>query len=968
MITAHQAKYLAYQLTKRYPSNSYEKFSEALSNAQVDLNPHQVEAAYFAFQSPLSSGAILADEVGLGKTIEAGILLSQKWAERKRKILIIDPSNLRKQWSQELLEKFFLPTLILEKSSFNQEIKKRNLNPFDQQENIVITSYHFAKSNTPYIEAIKWDLIVVDEAHRLRNVYKPQSKIANIIKEAIVPFNKILLTATPLQNSLLELFGLVSIIDEYAFGDLKSFKEQYTKFDPETGNFEDLKQRIKPICHRTLRKQVQEYVKYTSRRAIVQQFVPNPDEQLLYEHITEFLRREDLYSLPVSQRQLLTLILLKLQASSTFAIAPTFEKLMHKLEEMKKIIHQLQTDEQVEIDLTEYYDNFQNVRDEWIDEEEEDEEDGAPRRKKQLELSPADLPAIELEMQALMEMQTLALSVKRNSKGDNLLGALNKGFQEIEKIGANKKAIIFTESTRTQRYVQELLEHSEYKGKTVLFNGTNSDSQSTAIYQKWLKKHAGTDMITGSKTADRRAAIVEYFKEDATIMIATEAAAEGINLQFCSLICNFDLPWNPQRIEQRIGRCHRYGQKHDVVVVNFLNQKNEADQRVYELLDQKFKLFDGVFGSSDEVLGSIESGVDLERRIVDIYKSCRTESEIDIAFKQLQLELEPEIEDKMQRARQTLFENFDDEVHQKLKISLDKSKEFLSRYEKRLWQLTKYQLNAVADFNDENLSFELHNNPFLDIDADKGPYRMAKHVEDGHTYRVGHPLAQKVIDVAKAFETEAAIIEFNCSGQRPKISALDSLIGQTGWLAVSQLSIQSFEAEDELILVGITDEGKVLDRDLCEKLLLVNAEEKSVRPTIDLAAEEQLQQLTNQYQLGLIEESELRNGKYFDEEMVKLEKWADDKKTSLELQIKDIDKQIRLRKSEARHIQLLTEKVKTQREIKDLEKKRAELRQSYFTAQDEVDVKKEQLITNVESRLEQKVSLLPLFTIKFIIK
>jgi hypothetical protein len=197
---------------------------------------------------------------------------------------------------------------------------------------------------------------------------------------------------------------------------------------------------------------------------------------------------------------------------------------------------------------------------------------------------------------------------------------------------------------------------------------------------------------------------------------------------------------------------------------------------------------------------------------------------------------------------------------------------------------------------------------------------------------------------------------------------LDSLIGQTGWLAVSQLSIQSFEAEDELILVGITDEGKVLDRDLCEKLLLVNAEEKSVRPTIDFAAEEQLQQLTNQYQLGLIEESELRNGKYFDEEMVKLEKWADDKKTSLELQIKDIDKQIRLRKSEARHIQLLTEKVKTQREIKDLEKKRAELRQSYFTAQDEVDVKKEQLITNVESRLEQKVSLLPLFTIKFIIK
>ncbi len=121
-----------------------------------------------------------------------------------------------------------------------------------------------------------------------------------------------------------------------------------------------------------------------------------------------------------------------------------------------------------------------------------------------------------------------------------------------------------------------------------------------------------------------KAALVEHFRDDAEILVATEAAAEGINLQFCSLVVNYDLPWNPQRIEQRIGRCHRYGQQHDVVVVNFINKNNEADQRVYQLLSEKFQLFDGIFGASDEVLGTIESGVDFERRIAEIYQTCRT--------------------------------------------------------------------------------------------------------------------------------------------------------------------------------------------------------------------------------------------------------------------------------------------------------------------------------------------------------
>src|SRR5204863_2218978 len=222
----------------------------------------------------------------------------------------------------------------------------------------------------------------------------------------------------------------------------------------------------------------------------------------------------------------------------------------------------------------------------------------------------------------------------------------------------------------------------------------------------WLKRHQGTDRITGSRTADMRSALVDYFREEGRIMIATEAGAEGINLQFCSLVVNYDLPWNPQRIEQRIGRCHRYGQQHDVVVVNFLNRQNEADRRVFELLSEKFQLFEGVFGASDEVLGAIESGVDFEKRINDIYQRCRKHDEIKSAFDQLQMELSFEINEAITRTRQQLLENFDDEVREKLRERADKSERALNKFERLLMQLTRHESNGCAELVDDS-SFRL---------------------------------------------------------------------------------------------------------------------------------------------------------------------------------------------------------------------------------------------------------------------
>ena len=229
LLTPYQSQYYAWLLTRRAASDSVESLASTLVDSQVDLNPHQVEAALFACTNPLSRGVILADEVGLGKTIEAGLVISQRWAERRRRLLIIVPANLRKQWHQELQDKFNLQSLILEAKNYNTIRKQENQNPFLMpglpQTGPVICSYQFAKAKAADIKDINWDLVVLDEAHRLRNVYKTSNVIAKTIKEALAHVHsKVLLTATPLQNSLLELYGLVSMIDDRVFGDSDSFR------------------------------------------------------------------------------------------------------------------------------------------------------------------------------------------------------------------------------------------------------------------------------------------------------------------------------------------------------------------------------------------------------------------------------------------------------------------------------------------------------------------------------------------------------------------------------------------------------------------------------------------------------------------------------------------------------------------------------------------------------------------------
>lgn len=638
----------------------------------------------------------------------------------------------------------------------------------------------------------------------------------------------------------------------------------------------------------------------------------------------------------------------KLLASSTFAIAGTLISLSNRLKE------KLQKNEPKRTVIEELDEDYESLDDE-VDEWGEDESTEV--------LSELERAAIESEIIELDSFAALASSIEQNAKGDALLQVLTTAFERAAQLGGERKAIIFTESRRTQEYLLKLLSGSDWGEGLLLFNGSNNDSRSAEIYKDWLNKNAGTDQVTGSKTADLRSALVDYFRESGSIMIATEAGSEGINLQFCSLIVNYDLPWNPQRVEQRIGRCHRYGQKHDVVVVNFLNQKNAADRRVFELLSQKFKLFEGVFGSSDEVLGAIESGVDFEKRIADIYQRCRHPDEINEAFNQLQKELSLEINETMVQTRQKLL-NFDDEVREKLKVRAEDSKAVLDKFQKLLIQLTRHELAGAAEFLGES-SFRLDRVPegAIASQVPLGLYELPCRSDSSHAYRTGHPLAELLIQRAKQRDLEPVLIQFNYSDYEGKVTDLERFVGMSGSLSLSLFTVEALEqAEDYLVFAAVTDEGQELDSDVAKRLMSLPG--RIVSLVVD-SIDSQLENKT-QYQVNMIQQQVAeRNAQFFEEESSKLDNWADDLKVVLEREIKEMDRQIKEAKRSASAAVDLQAKLEGQKQVKVLERARSVKRRSLFDAQDDVDRQRDKLIAEIEGQLEQQSSLKCLFKIRW---
>lgn len=956
--TWYHAKYHAYKLTKQTSDNSLDKLSMSLFDAAVDLNPHQVDAALFAFQSPLSKGVLLADEVGLGKTIEAGLVLCQYWAERKRRLLVICPASLRKQWSLELEEKFNLPTFIMDAKSYREALRDGMEQPFSQR-CVTIVSMNYANTRKEEVKAIPWNLVVIDEAHKLRNAYRSSNRIGQGIRWALMDRKKLLLTATPLQNSLLELYGLSTIIDEFIFGDLASYRSQYCGQD---GDLPELRERLAGFCKRTLRQEVLEYIRYTERRAITTPFQPSDAEQALYEAISEFLRRDDTYSIPAQQKTLTTLILRKLLASSSSAVVATLTTMRRRLENMladadKEI--RLEDELILEAELSDEEAEEMIELDRDADSNIVDKDSGDSPKP------PSAFEKIQKEIEELEQYIRWGEGIQTDTKSHALLTALDIGFQNMAAMGANRKALIFTESRRTQDYLKTFLEANGFAGQVVLFNGSNSDKESNRIFEEWIKINEKTGRLSGSWQADKRLALIEHFQDTASIMIATEAAAEGVNLQFCSLVVNYDLPWNPQRIEQRIGRCHRYGQQHDVVVINFLNERNAADRRVFEILRDKFQLFSGVFGASDEVLGSIESGVDFERRILAIYQQCRSQTEIEQAFKILQDEMEITITSRLAETRRSLLENFDQDVHDRLKVSLGEARDQLNQWGRLFWGVTRLVLENEAEFDDQNMSFELAESPVSEISA--GYYQMItkdRPMENGpFVYRLSHPLGDYVLDKAKSEPTPPAHLRFDISHHPVKISVLEDLQGQRGYLILNKLTIDSFERDEHLLFSAFTEKGEYLDPEICDKLFQCRASVEDNQISSD--AMKKLNAEAQRHTKATIHQALELSTRFFREERDRLGKWAEDLVVAAEKELRDTKTKIKQWQRQARSATTLGEQHEIESKLLELQRLQRRQRQHIFDVEDEIIAKRDGLIRDLEARMQQTVHEQTLFQISW---
>jgi hypothetical protein len=514
---------------------------------------------------------------------------------------------------------------------------------------------------------------------------------------------------------------------------------------------------------------------------------------------------------------------------------------------------------------------------------------------------------------------------------------------------------------RTQAYLALLLSANGYADDIVLMNGQNNDAASKAIYEDWLVRHKGTDAVSGSRTADMKAAVVEAFRDRKSILIATESGAEGINLQFCSLIVNYDLPWNPQRVEQRIGRCHRYGQKIDVTVVNFLNLKNRAEQRVYELLSQKFSLFQGVFGASDAVLGAIESGVDIERRILEIVQSARNETEINAAFDKLQEDLQSQISEQVLDARKRLLETVDERVVAQLKTRDGEIRRHMSDFERQLLLVARAELRDARFHVDDERRFDFRGDTYTTEWplADQKGWKFFRLTEG--------TLAIKTVARAKEHNfTAAAGLRFDLTAYKGgRLTDVEPLRGKAGWLRVAKLRVATpAYTREHLLLSAFTDDGAEVHAETAERLLGVPAQ--GTDPPIDRPPADLLDDREDAQRRSLLELAEQQNANWLDRENDKLDAYADDLEKSLEGEVKALEAEIREAKKALRGSCLpMAEKLAEKRRISSLEGKRDKMKAEFFDRRAKLRAEVDAMLDQIQESLKIKPSLAPLFTVRW---
>ena len=600
-------------------------------------------------------------------------------------------------------------------------------------------------------------------------------------------------------------------------------------------------------------------------------------------------------------------------------------------------------------------DDFEDTFDEERETLEDDDADGG-------EEPPIDPIKLAEEIALVESMRDLAQSIGINAKGEKLVHNLPGVLDEIKAKGGKRKAVIFTESVRTQKYLNQLLTDNGYAGQIVLMNGSNNDDESKAVYAEWKARHAGTDRISGSKTADMKAAIVEAFKSDEmTILIATESGAEGINLQFCSLLINYDLPWNPQRVEQRIGRCHRYGQLVDVTVVNMLNMKNRAEARIHELLEHKLHLFDGVFGSSDEVLGILTDGIDFEKEVLRIMQKVRSDEQADREFDELTARIQDSISADLEAARAKVLENMDADVVAKLHRRNKKLANIVPDFKQRLLMLAKAELPYAVFPQPDSEDFAWDGKQW----TTKWPLADEN---DWQFFRANEGLGSELIERAKARAmsdgAEAVTFDPSAYPYPGQLGGVVELAGQSGWLRAFKAIMPTPGAErEEVIVVGETDAGEMVPPPVGDKMMLAPALSLGQAGAIPVTRLSQLQG----FEFGhFSERMKQENYQWLIEEDERLNRYARDMEIEIESQIAALDAELKdLQRQKLSPSLSMEEKVALMREVKKKNDARDELKMSQFEVKKQIGKEITEKLDAFSDLLAKEPRLEELFTLRW---
>lgn len=779
------------------------------AGTEIEIYPHQIAAACFALHSPYSKGVILNDETGLGKTEEALLIVSEKWIERRRKIIIISPVHLIVNWYNNITKVFNLPCILFDTNDkiLNETKSDNENNPFLQNK-LIITTYEIASQYVENIKNVQFDIVVFEEAHRLRKLYQGNNTSLKL-KESFEGVFKVLLTATGMQRNIMDIYGLVNFIDENIFADPDLFYETYYA-KPES--YYELSERLSYFCFRTLRSQVKKYINIPNRILVTVDFEFTDKESKLNDMLKEYINIPNKKAFPKMSEYYLTLMLLKQFSSSSYALCSTLEKVSRRLENIKNS---------------------------------------------------------DIELEYIKNMIALCKEINEESKGKALLKALKTGFSKLKKVKAQRKALIFTESKITQGYINKLLTEKDYK--TILYNGDFTRDYS----------------------------IAEKFKNEVEILISTDLGAEGFDFPFCSFVINYDMTWNILNIEQRIGRCHRIYQQHDIIVVNFLNKKNFADVRLMELINKRLLAFEEIFGISDYVVDNFE------HKIEEIISRCRTKKEIDEQFNKLQKEYYKEINKNREKSHDILFAAFDENVIEKIKYDGTKFQNDITEYNNMLWEITKAYLQDKAEFSEDGTkSFYFNNNIYVrNYVIRSGLYSMENCSNNEIKYNINNSLAEYIIDSVYENRYTSGVINFDGSN-----ALFKGMKGIMGFYAVKLLNKKDMEIMTAF--VGITDGGKEIYDSVCEEIFnlpVIDYKEGEKKIGYKYKAEteyvsdeekEILNGLFEKYKIKLSESLVKRYDEWKAEEIRKINYYYNDHKRMLERNIDKLkNKRVVLRNS-----------------------------------------------------------------------